>query len=69
MESQSCVAIVSNAFFRDVARSLQHVIDRLLADHGQAPCTPYRDLTGGRRFERPPRWDLERTARALELTP
>ena len=24
----------------------------VLSDHGQAPCTPYLDLTGGRRFER-----------------
>jgi hypothetical protein len=39
--------------WRVVRRVPEHRYDvYVLADHGQACCTPYRDLTGGRRLER-----------------
>jgi hypothetical protein len=42
---------------RQIRRTLRRVPEHrydlyILADHGQAPCTPYSELTGGRRFER-----------------
>lgn len=42
---------------RQLARVLRRVPEHrydlyILADHGQAPSTPYRDLSGGERFER-----------------
>jgi hypothetical protein len=39
--------------WRVARRVPEHQYDiYVLADHGQAPCTPYLNLTGGRRFER-----------------
>jgi hypothetical protein len=39
--------------WRVLRRVPEHQYDLyVLADHGQAPCRPYRDLTGGRRLER-----------------
>ena len=39
--------------WRVAGRVPEHQYDLyILSDHGQAPCTPYRDLTGGQRLER-----------------
>lgn len=39
--------------WRVMRRVPEHDYDAyILADHGQTPCTPYRELTGGRRLER-----------------
>src|SRR5882724_7030462 len=39
--------------WRVLRRVPEHQYDLyILSDHGQAPCTPYQDLTGGQRFER-----------------
>jgi type I phosphodiesterase/nucleotide pyrophosphatase len=39
--------------WRVARRVPEHQYDLyILSDHGQAPCKPYRDITGGQRFER-----------------
>jgi hypothetical protein len=39
--------------WRVMQRVPEHQYDLyILSDHGQVPCTPYRELSGGRRFER-----------------